>query len=638
MKIFPCNADKIPLIKNWQESATDDPNQINNWRQQFGPHLVYFGVPTGPINDLLVLDVDVKKGVNGFDSLKDFPIPPTTTQVTRSGGKHFIFKYPKDGAQYGNRAGIKPGLDIRGAGGYIIYYGFDQTPTNDPPEALLAPLRFKNAPEVQGSTVKVSTDITQVTMHNALEAIRLAPAGEGNNTLNTEAFKIGQLVAAGSISRQFAEEILFKAAKERGRGDYEARATIASALDGAIKKPLTTPFGEPVIVGSVPPPPAAPVRWTPLELTLGDLLDRSKLRKPQLFEHWSTEDISITTADGGTGKTTLKLFEAMSLALGTRFLGFDCKQRGNTLFITGEDTDKKLAAMLGAIMHQMGLFEKGVGNEGKVDIIRQSIRIKKDADLCLIMKDKFGFLHLNPDAMRKVLEACEDFKPKMIVFDPIASFWGSESALNDMNKAVTKFMSELVERTGACVEMINHMGKQSSATKDMSQFAGRGGSGLPSNARVSRVLRPVYEEEYRELTNEDLAVGQSAMMCNVNKFSDGSPLLNKQFLILRDGFLFKRVDLSTIKAQEAEKQLTDVERVFTLIKSERLSGKYPTKGVLIGKFALSSDPLSKAKVDQALKQLVYEGHMGEKIALVENPDQTIRDKVYVVTDLEGKEL
>jgi RecA-family ATPase len=175
---------------------------------------------------------------------------------------------------------------------------------------------------------------------------------------------------------------------------------------------------------------------------------------------------------------------------------------GKTLFITGEDTDKKLAAMLGAVVRDMGLFEKRVGDDERIQKVLQSIYIKKDSDLCLITKDKQGFLHLNRDAMNKVMQAVDEIKPKLIVFDPISSFWGSEAALNDMAKAVAKFMQELAERSGACVEIVNHMGKQSSSNKDMSQFAGRGGTGLPSHARVSRVLRPVFEDEYTDLTGE----------------------------------------------------------------------------------------------------------------------------------------
>ena len=225
----------------------------------------------------------------------------------------------------------------------------------------------------------------------------------------------------------------------------------------------------------------------------------------------------------------------------------------------------------------------------------------------------------------------------MIVFDPISSFWGSESALNDMSKAVSKFMGVLVERGNTCVEIINHMGKASSSSKDMSQFAGRGGTGLPSHARVSRVLRPVDDDEYEELTGFCLQNNQSAVMCNVNKFSDGSPLYNKPFLLVRDGYLFSRVNLVEQKVKEEQHKANDSERVFAFIHEERQAKRYPTKNIIISTFMASSSKLSKDRVVRALESLSYIGHLGDKIKMIENPDMEVGGKVYLITDSQGKE-
>lgn len=652
-KVFPAtltpDGRKVPLIKGWQELATDEPEQLALWQDLFRDRLKFWGVPCGPANDLLVLDVDVKGG--GLETLKALQIPATLTQRTPSGGAHFFFRYPKDGKHYGNKVKSLtgyPGLDTRGVGGWAAFYGFaDNGATGivEAPEWLRAVAAsdapgFRTQGLAPGSPIRLDPSIAEGIVQSALDNIRNAAEGESNNVLNVESFKLGQLVASQSITRDYAESALFRAALERGKPSYEAKATIKSGLDGGSKKPLTSPFGDaaPVIYIEMPPPPV-PERWTPNYFTKQDLLNVSHLRRPQLFQDWSTEDIHITTADGGTGKTTLKLYEAICLAIGERFLGFNPVQTGKTLFITGEDTDKKLGAMIGQIVRQMGLLQPLPGNAEKIETVLSSIVVKKDADLCLITKSRDGFINPNAEAMRKVLEAVQDIRPKLIVFDPISSFWGSENALNDMNKAVTKFMSELVERSGACVEMINHMGKSSSAQKDMTQFAGRGGSGLPSNSRVSRVLRPVFEEEYLELTGESLNTPiESAMMCVVNKFTDGSPLYNKPFLILRQGHLFIRKNLSDIKIKEAEKQFSDIERVFTYIAEERSALRYPSRGVVEAHFMTCGNPMSKERSKRAIDMLVYQGHMGEKLKMVENPDQTQKDRVFVITDMDGKEL
>lgn len=639
-KIFPAtihDGRKIPLIKGWQEAATNEPEAIELWKNLFRDKLKLWGVPCGPTNGIFVLDADVKTG--GLETIKTLAIPPTMSQRTMSGGVHFIFKYPSDGRHYGNRVGFMPGLDTRGVGGWMAYYGTDQTPIADAPQWLLDAVVATAQPETQGSAVKVAPEIAQGIIEKSLEAIREAPEGESNNVLNVESFKIGQLVASQSVTAEYAEAALLRAALERGKPIYEAKATIASGLAGGAKKPITSPFGEtqPIPNFTIPAPPVIE-RWTPANFSRQDLLNTSNLRKPQLFENWSTEDIHIVTADGGTGKTTLTLFEAVCLALGDRFLGFNCLQSGRTLYITGEDTAPKLGAMIGQILRQMGYLENFPGFAEKVELVLQSVVVKKDADLCLIVKDRQNFIHPNPEAMRKILEAVNDIKPKMIVLDPISSFWGSESALNDMNKAVTKFVSELVERSGACVQMINHMGKSSSANKDMSQFAGRGGSGLPSNARVSRVLRPIFEEEYQELTNEMLTEKQSAMMCVVNKFTDGSPLYNKPFLILRDGYIFSRKNLTPDKAKEQEKSLSDIERVFAFVKDARSHDRYPSEGVIVAHFMTCGNPVSEARAKRAIKMISYAGHMGEMFKFVDNPDLTSKDKVIVITDLDGKEI
>lgn len=358
---------------------------------------------------------------------------------------------------------------------------------------------------------------------------------------------------------------------------------------------------------------------------------RHNLRRPQLFKDWSNLDIAITTADGGTGKTTLKLYEAICLALGDRFLGFDCVSPGRTLFVTGEDSDAKLKAMLGAILNQLGLLDPSEENDRRVNVILDSIVIKKDSDLCIVAKDRQGFINPNTAALNQVMEAVNDLGPfKMIVFDPIASFWGAESAVNDMARAVAKFAQELALKSNACVELINHMGKQSSANKDMSQFAGRGGTGLPSHARVSRVLRSLSPEDFIEMTNDDLGPNRTAMLCQVNKFSDGSPLLNKPFIIIRDGFLFERKNLSEEKVREAERESNDIQRVFLFVKDARENGKWVSEKIVQSHFASIPNPMPMARAKRAVNLLTFQGYEGLTVKLVPNPDPDQKDRVLSI--------
>lgn len=650
LKVFPVTVNhegnKIPLINQWKLKASNDPDQIKQWQEFFRDRIKLWGCPTGSINGFMALDVDVKKS-NGFETLakNNISIEPTWWQATPSNGAHFLFQHDPT-REVGNRVNFLPSLDTRSESGWIALYNLDTSvPLAPMPEWLWQACQKKEREQSPTALIAtVSPEIGIEIFNTCLNEIINAASGEGNNVLNTQSYVVGQLIAAGGVSRQYAEQELFKAAVQRGRPEFEAKATIRSGIEGGLNNPKTIdlpPNGPVPLIQMkqvIPSAPTLPDRWTPRFITRAELLDRSKLKKPQLFEDWSTEDIHLTSADGGTGKSTLKLYEAVCLALGSPFLGFRCIKPGRTLFITGEDTAAKLSAILGAILNQMQLLDGSAQNNALVDQVLNSIVIKKDADLCLISKDKQGFLTVNRDSFNKVMQAVDDLAPKMIVFDPIASFWGSESMVNDMNKAVAKFMGELQERSNACIEMINHIGKASSNSKDLNQFAGRGGTGLPSHSRVVRVLQAMKQEEYKDMTGLELEEGKSAMICNVGKFSDGSPLYGKPFIIIRDGYLFSRQAVLPSKEKDAQDFNNDTERVLMCVKNTLRSGTVPTKDGIIALLRQDDDKLTATRVKDALNILSMTGLYGERVKEIQNPDATGSPKILIVENMSGERI
>lgn len=631
MKVFPAttrDGTKMPLIKDWYTLATSDPVQIAHWQQQFGSQISFWGVPTGSVNGIVAVDIDVKKGINGYESAKNHGLtfPNTMCQNTPTGGKHYIYKAPQDIKLGNTTSSFAPAVDTRGEKGWIAYYGFDSTPIADAPEWLLK--SKKEETTVKSVNYTIEKSLAESMLEELCIDIANAPPGESNDTLNSKSFQAAStLLTTGSLSKDYVYDKLFQAAKMRGKPDSEARATIESGLTSGLRAgpSFECPF-EPVIVQHIKPNNG---RWTPPFITVEMMKDHSKSRSKQLFKDWSNEDICITTGDGGTGKTTLKLVEAVCLALGQRFLGFECVQAGKTLYIIGEDEVPKIASLLGRIAEDMQLTDE------QYEIVSTSIIIKKDIDLCLITKEKYtGFITPNYAALDKVMECVDDIKPKMIVFDPIASFWGSEASLNDMSKAVAKFSLMLKQRSNACVELINHMGKSSSQSKDMSQFAGRGGSALPSHARVSRTVRTVLDQEYTELTGSVLEPFESCLMIMVNKFTDGSPLLNKAFLAKRTGYNFEKIDITAQIVDEKEKQ-DDIDLVHDFIVQCRKENKYPTKTVVIAQLR---NHISKDRVNSALSLLQFSGTSGNKIKYIDNPDVMNKERAIVLTDMNEVEI
>ena len=111
------------------KNASSNTNQIKDWWCSSLMQHCNIGIPTGPENNLSVLDIDVHKdqpGLEEFEKLKErhllangtsFPEDTPVVQ-TASGGYHIYFKYHNDVNNSSSQ--IATGLDTRGKGGYVV--------------------------------------------------------------------------------------------------------------------------------------------------------------------------------------------------------------------------------------------------------------------------------------------------------------------------------------------------------------------------------------------------------------------------------------------------------------------------------------------------------------------------------------
>ncbi|MBP7766581.1 MAG: bifunctional DNA primase/polymerase [Syntrophaceae bacterium] len=113
--IIPVRPDKKPYIQ-WAEYQKRKPTEeeIKHWSVKWPKAMI--GIVTGEISNLFVVDCDT---LEGFEAVQQLLPDSLVTPIVRTprGGWHIYFLYP------GNltiAAGIMPGVDIRGEGGYII--------------------------------------------------------------------------------------------------------------------------------------------------------------------------------------------------------------------------------------------------------------------------------------------------------------------------------------------------------------------------------------------------------------------------------------------------------------------------------------------------------------------------------------
>jgi len=116
--VFPCVPNKkTPLTEHGFKDATTDPERL---QQFFAEPTVNLAIRTGAW--LVVLDVDVRPGKNGHDTLAAWEamhgaLPPTRSVKTPSGGQHYYFTHPDP---LPKRPSLGIGVDFQAEGGYVL--------------------------------------------------------------------------------------------------------------------------------------------------------------------------------------------------------------------------------------------------------------------------------------------------------------------------------------------------------------------------------------------------------------------------------------------------------------------------------------------------------------------------------------
>lgn len=113
--VFPLKPEaKTPATKHGFKDATHDIDRITQWWTKYPQSNI--GLPTGHAFD--VVDIDVPEGMHQYQRLIESDAMPNSHGMvsTASGGIHHYIE--PLGA--GNLAGVLPGIDFRGLGGYVV--------------------------------------------------------------------------------------------------------------------------------------------------------------------------------------------------------------------------------------------------------------------------------------------------------------------------------------------------------------------------------------------------------------------------------------------------------------------------------------------------------------------------------------
>ena len=371
---------KHPAVA-WTRYQTEaaDEGQLRVWFGPGGAFASYgVGVITGAVSNIFVLDADEGPGKQGADTLLNLQtlngdLSFTVQARTGGGGRHMIYRHPRDVWVTTGRNVLGPGLDVRGDGGFIVaspslhesgaFYLWDEaahprtTPiaaappwvvemaSGEPPDVTgtAAPRR---APD--GGTGEIIRDawgkvtdgrerhmvgivcavIAELTRENgALPTVETVIAEAWPSYERTTRARGDSLEADGrgiGLMRQRAGHMLRRAASGKWKVDPFTKGA-ASARDGPDTGDTRSDTGG----GTGKLPPILDAAAFLATFTMPDYLVDGVIQRGRLH---------ALTSPTGHGKTAVALFLACMMGMGRNIGALEVTQ-GNVLFMGGENPD-----------------------------------------------------------------------------------------------------------------------------------------------------------------------------------------------------------------------------------------------------------------------------------------------------------
>lgn len=440
--VFPVKKNKHPYTEHGVKDASTDPFIIEEWWRQFPNANV--AIACGRVSgNLVVIDVDVKEGKRGDESIRQWTavhgdFPSTVKAITGSGGYHYFFKI-QNVERYRNTVDILPGIDIRADGAYVVaapsvyadgrMYAWEHdvsiADTDEIAEANQSVLSLlEAAAAVQRDKPVKKTKIS----------VRDVPKGQRNTVLfryacSQRGYDVpieATMQAARILSQQWSTPL----------SDTEIRKTVESAYKLEIN--------EATIYRDLPEEPTDPD-----DVTIEDLDQFEEREVEWLIPGYLPKDqITLICGTGGTGKTSIWTALAADLSAGRA-----------TIFEKGSDFVDQIQRDPMTIMFFSA--EDTVENVIKKRLRLQSAVMKNISTISVSSSDfdkiRFGSSYLEALIKKK--------RPKLCIFDPLQAFIDGRTKMADRN-AMRQTMRHLIEwgsKYGTTFLIVMHTNKQMNA-------------------------------------------------------------------------------------------------------------------------------------------------------------------------------
>jgi regulatory protein RepA len=325
----------------------------------------------------------------------------------------------------------------------------------------------------------------------------------------------------------------------------------------------------------------------------------ARASQPGVVDRWFYEDVGCFIAPGGTGKTTLLLFQVIHIVLGLPLFGHEVLNPGPVVILTAEDSRETLIARLRYMCAQLDLTEEQVRS------VREDVHITdvsgKGIKLTIVEKD----VVMPSKALDRLIVNIGVLNPSLLIIDPMVSFGVGESRINDAEQGLIDAARRIRNAARCAVLYVHHTGKENARAKTTDQYSGRGGSALADGSRMVHVLQRLSDDEWTTATGDVLNGDDAGFVLARPKMTWCPP--QPDVFLKRRGYLFQRYDgLGQSAGAMRVNQLQD-DKIWQFLRDQFASGVKHTQNSLE-----DAQLMPQKATRQAVKRLLKDGRINKE--------------------------
>lgn len=330
--------------------------------------------------------------------------------------------------------------------------------------------------------------------------------------------------------------------------------------------------------------------------------ENARLSPRCIVESLFFADVALLSAAGGTGKTSVTLWEAVHIVTGRPLYGLKVEAPGPVVLITAEDPRSVCLARLSRIIKAM----EPPLSDAELAAIEAGFHVWDcSGDLSRLVDIDASGRIMPTGFADAIIDALRPVRPALIVCDPIVSFGPGESRVNDAEQGLIIEARRIVRALDCCVRFVTHVSQAVARAGTLDMYSSRGGTALADGSRMVSVLgtwKPGDKDD-PPVTLETPA-GASVLKLARPKLTYCPPL--PMIWLARDGYRFTWANAAPPMTPESQ-LAADADQVEAFLVSELSDHRRYTQNTLIDarfRLGLCRDPLRRALAELEVSRRV----------------------------------